>query len=51
MSEMCKRCGNKLESIIMIVVLILLITIVWWSRNYFTQLIDNMKDARMQVKA
>ena len=42
---------DKCEPIIMIFVLGLLIMIVWWSRNYFTLLIDNMKDARMQVKA
>lgn len=51
MSEMCDNRSGRLESVIMFVVLILLITIVWWSRNYFTLLIDNMKDSRMQVKA
>ena len=43
---MCKKCILECGSIIC--VLLLLITIVFWSRNYFTQLIDNMKDARRQ---
>lgn len=46
---MCKKCSCVLECGSMICVLILLTTIVLWSRNYFTQLIENMKDARTQL--
>ena len=46
---MCKKCMCVLDSLIMITVLGLLIILVVWSREFFVQLIDNMKESRTQI--